>query len=132
MKLLLAVMVLSVHCAFAQVKGESLATQVPDSEKALNRNQFHRLLMEEPRVERDGVVVGNTKYFIMIFMTAPSIDPGMIMKIPDSLNVDRMPPPPGIPGRPQRLNPDIDHMPEVPLNNPGCFPRDSTRRIRYR
>ncbi len=42
-------------------------------------------------VDSDGVIVGNTKYFIRILTTDPSIDPGMIRRIPDSRMFERLP-----------------------------------------
>ncbi len=73
---------------------------------------MQRLLMQRPRIEPDGVVIGNVKYFILISRTDPSIDPGMIFKIPDSL--------------------DIDHMPEPPFNIPGRPLPDTMRHFRYK
>ena len=65
--------------------------QSPDSLKTLGRNQLQRLLVQKPRVEPDGVTIGNTKFFIMILRTDPSIDPKMVIKIPNGGNADRMP-----------------------------------------
>ncbi len=132
MRLPLVVIVPSVQCAFAQTKSDSLAVQTPDSLETSSANQLHRLLMEKARVEPDGVVIGNTKFFILIAGTDPSINPGMIFKIPDNLDIDRMPVPTfKVPGRPQSLGPNIDRMPTPPFNVPGS-PPDSTRRFRYR
>lgn len=43
------------------------------------------------RVESDGVIIGNTKYFMRIMKTDPSIDPGMIRMIPDYWKFRKMP-----------------------------------------
>lgn len=90
-KLVILLMLVFVQSAFAHARNDSLATQAPDSLKTLSRNQLQRLLVQKPRVEPDGVTIGNTKFFIMILRTDPSIDPKMVIKIPDGGNADRMP-----------------------------------------
>lgn len=112
MKSLIVLLSFFVQCVFAQVKSNSTATQTPDSLEIFGRSQFQRLMTQKPKVERDGVVIGNMKFFIMICPTDPSIDPGMIIRIPDSLNVDR--------------------MPELHQNAPSRPMPDSTRRFRFR
>ncbi len=67
---------------------DSTATQVSDS--SWNR-QWDEIRSPHPRVESDGVVIGNIKYFIMIHKPDSSIDYKMLRIIPNADDMEGIP-----------------------------------------
>lgn len=133
MKLPAVLLLCLVQGAIAQVRTDSVPKQSSDSSWNVGQYQLHRWQSSHPRVESDGVVIGNTKYFIMIWRTDPSIDPGIIVPIPDSLDIHRVPDPRfNVPGRPHSLGTNIDHMPESTFNIPGRPLPDTRQHVRYK
>ncbi len=119
--------------SLAQAQSDSLKILPPDSSTVGEQNLIGKIEKSRPYVESDGVVIGNTKYFILIARTDPSIDPGMIIRNPDTPNPDRMPEPRfNTPGRRNGLSPNIDNMPEIPFNNPGLPAPDTTQHRRFK
>ena len=82
MNLIMILLFLSAGAAAAQVRADSLMKQLPDSSSTWNKQELQRWWLTHPRIESDGVVIENTKYFIRIVKPDTMIDPGMVMKIP--------------------------------------------------
>ncbi len=99
--------------AQAPVNSDSLRTHPPFSVPQLHKVIPSCAMNSKPRMEDDGLVVGNTKYCIRIMKPDTTIDYRMLKVTPDMSALERMPM-----ARPQGWvpAPDLKHLVEPKEN----------------
>lgn len=91
MKPLLVLLLLFAQGALAQVGSDSLRTHPPVLPPQIHKMVPFTAMPFEPRMEDDGLVLGDTKYFIRIWRPDPRVDYKILRANPDIASIEKMP-----------------------------------------
>lgn len=91
MKTVLILLIFFVGIASARESTDSLKAKPFKFPKNWFQEQLPQINPFGARIEHDGVVIGNTKYFIMMVRPDPSIDYKMLKVAPDMKRLEGIP-----------------------------------------